>query len=555
MKRQPRKLVLGTRGSKLAMLQAEFVRRELQAIGAANIEIKIIKTRGDRETSLPFEKMAGQGFFTKEIERALLTGEIDLAVHSCKDLETTQPDGLFIAAVPQRIDRRDMMLIRIASVDESRPWGLKKSAVVGGSSARRIAQVLYCRPDLQIKPLRGNVPTRVEKLKLGEYDAIILAVAGVQRLGLNLDGLRRVDLAESIFVPAPAQGALAVETRTGDDEINSLVQQIDDPDLRATIEAERRVIRLIGGGCQLPVGICGTHRDHGFALSAFLGSGHGDRRSTPRRVSVTARTPDEAVDIVVMTLTRSTATITSSKFHGRQFVITRALDQAIALRRSVDTAGGKLVCFPTLEVIEAGDPELQKRTLSTLGHFDWLLFSSSNGVRMFFKLLKKLGFTNDLVNHIAVMGPGTSAAFRQLAGRPVDFVPTVSTGEGFAEEFAKQHGKAGARLLFPTTAERRGALERLLAKAGFGVETLIVYNTVRPEKAPAWDGRADAVIFTSPKAARHFLELAKLPPGAGIISIGPATTDYLAERRLLPVYEAVTHDMDGILEVLNVHFG
>ncbi|MFC1476057.1 hydroxymethylbilane synthase, partial [Candidatus Zixiibacteriota bacterium] len=460
-----------------------------------------------------------------------------------------------LAAVPQRADRRDMILIRAACVDESRRWSLKEGAVVGSSSARRIAQLLYHRPDLQIEPLRGNVPTRVSKLKLGEYDAVILAAAGVQRLGLHIDGLRRVVLAEDVFVPAPAQGALAVETRIDDDEVNSLVQQIDNRALHDTAEAERRVVRLIGGGCQRPLGVCGTSRANGFAMCAFLGAGQAETMLPPRRVSVTAGSPDEAVDLVAKALTRSATVTPSAKFHGRRFVITRALDQATALRESVESAGGELVGYPTLEVIAAGDSILQQKTLSALNSYDWILFSSSNGIRMFFELLKKMSISAELTNRLAVMGPGTAAVLQRLAGRPADFIPRVSTGEGFADEFAKQHGKADMRLLFPTTAERRGALERRLGEAGFGVEPLIVYSTVQPEEAPAWDGRANAVIFTSPKATRHFLGMAKLPRRARIISIGPTTTDFLVQRGLTPVYEAVTHDMQGVLEVLNVHIG
>lgn len=555
MKQYPRKLVLGSRGSELALWQAGFVRDKLLTLGSVDVEIKVIKTQGDRETSLTFTQMTGQGFFTREIEHALLDGEIDLAVHSFKDLETTLPEGLCVAAVPQRADRRDMILLERGGVDESRLWGLRQQAVVGSSSARRAAQILHSRPDLKIKPLRGNIPSRVEKLRRSEYDAIILAVAAVQRLGLRLDGLRRVDLDENVFVPAPAQGALAVETRADDPDVNTLVSRIDDPDLREIVEAERTVMRRIGGGCQLPLGVCGTRRENCCSMRAFLGSGDAHARSSPCRVSVTAKNPVEATNIVVETLARSSNYSSSAGFNGRKFVITRTGAQTADLRRAIEAAGGELVSYPTLQVIEAGDPVTQRKTLARLDDFEWILFSSSNGVEMFYQLLTKFGAGRDLKNRIAVMGPGTAAVFERLSGRSVDFIPAISTGEGFAGEFIRQHGRTNARLLFPTTAERRGALERRLHEAGIGIEPLVIYNTVQPEGMPEWDGRADAVVFTSPKAARHFLAMAELPPGAKIVSIGPATTDYLVERRLLPVYEAFTHDSDGILEALDVHFG
>ena len=183
---------IGTRGSDLALWQANFVKGELEKL-ACTVEIKIIKTQGDLVQDLSFDKLEGKGFFTKEIEEALIANEIDLAVHSHKDLETSSPEGLMIAAVSDRENPAELLLIRKEAYAPNETWELKKKAVIGSSSARRKSQVLALRPDLQLKDLRGNVPTRIDKLRKGEYDAILLAKAGVNRLGLDLGDLIQIN--------------------------------------------------------------------------------------------------------------------------------------------------------------------------------------------------------------------------------------------------------------------------------------------------------------------------------------------------------------------------
>lgn len=247
-------IIIGTRGSDLALWQANFVRKELETRGH-HVHIEIIKTQGDHFQDLSFDKMEGKGFFTKEIEAALLNNDIDLAVHSHKDLETKQPDGLEVAAVSSRANPCELLLIRESVYRENALWGLKKDAIVGTSSARRKSQLLALRSDVQIKELRGNVPTRVEKLKTGAYDAILLAKAGILRLELDLSGLVCIDLTPDEFVPAPAQGVLALQIRSRDTELKHVLQQINDPSVQKLIHLERSVLGLMDGGCQMPLGV------------------------------------------------------------------------------------------------------------------------------------------------------------------------------------------------------------------------------------------------------------------------------------------------------------
>ena len=251
---QTKPIIIGTRGSDLALWQANFVRKELERIGH-QVHIEIITTQGDKVQDLGFDKMEGKGFFTKEIEAALLKRDIDLAVHSHKDLETKQPEGLKVAAVSARENPCELLLVCESAYQENALWGLRKDAVVGTSSARRKSQLLALRQDVQIKELRGNVPTRVEKLRSGEYDAILLAKAGVLRLELDLSGLVSIDLTPDEFVPAPAQGVLALQIRSVDTELQNILKQFNDSKVQKIVHLERTVLNLMDGGCQLPLGV------------------------------------------------------------------------------------------------------------------------------------------------------------------------------------------------------------------------------------------------------------------------------------------------------------
>ena len=248
------KIIIGSRGSDLALWQAHFVTDQMNALGH-EVELKIIETKGDRVQDLSFDKIEGKGFFTKEIEEALLNQEIDLAVHSHKDLETTNPIGLIIGAVSYRENPTDQLFVRKESFDASKPLQVKKNAIIGTSSARRKSQVIRMREDIQLKDLRGNVPTRVDKLRQGHYDAIILATAGLKRLNLDFSEFETIELDIRNFVPAPAQGVLGLQIRESDKALGELLQEINNFEVAEAIRIERDVLRLMQGGCQLPLGV------------------------------------------------------------------------------------------------------------------------------------------------------------------------------------------------------------------------------------------------------------------------------------------------------------
>ncbi len=240
------KLTIGTRGSRLALWQAYWVKDQLTAAGH-EIEMSIIKTTGDKMKNIPLTRSGTKGLFIKEIEEALLDGSIDVAVHSMKDLPTSQPAGLVVAAVPKREDARDVMISATGRRFEELPPGAR----LGTSSLRRQSQLRRLRADLNLVPMRGNLDTRLRKLDRGECDALVLAAAGVHRLGWR-ERITEYFAPEQIC-PAVGQGALAIETRRDDIRVADVVSSLDHAPTHCAVRAERAVLRHLGGGCQVPI--------------------------------------------------------------------------------------------------------------------------------------------------------------------------------------------------------------------------------------------------------------------------------------------------------------
>ncbi len=264
------KIRIATRGSALALWQANWVRVQLEPY-QVEVELKIIETQGDRE-SAAFRNMLGQGFFTKAVQEAVLEGNADIAVHSLKDLPSALTPGLTIAAIPEREDAREVLLMLPKAFDASAPnLPVRLGATVGTSAVRRQAQLNTLRPDLELRELRGNVPTRVDKLRRGDYAAIVLAAAGLKRLNLDLSDLKVLTLESEVFVPAPGQGALALECRSDDAQTLSLLGALDHVEAREAVQTERGLMARLEGGCQLALGASATHLGSGVSLLAWYG--------------------------------------------------------------------------------------------------------------------------------------------------------------------------------------------------------------------------------------------------------------------------------------------
>ncbi len=262
-----RPVIIGTRGSDLALWQAKYVKAQLEErFPDDEFEIKVISTTGDEVLNVALSKIGDKGLFTRQIESQLLDGEIDLAVHSLKDLQTSQPDGLRIGAVCEREISSDVFISRTGQPIQELPQGAR----VATGSLRRRSQLLSYRPDLVVEEIRGNVPTRLRKFDESNLDGMILAYAGLNRLGFS-DRITQL-IPTEIMLPAVGQGAVAIEIRDGNDEVNRMVAELDHPATRVCVRTERAFLKRLEGGCQVPIGAMATVDGEAVTLTGFVGS-------------------------------------------------------------------------------------------------------------------------------------------------------------------------------------------------------------------------------------------------------------------------------------------
>jgi hydroxymethylbilane synthase len=278
MMKKKNRIYIGTRGSKLALWQAEWVKSEIQHLHS-EIEISLIKikTTGDMILDVPLAKIGGKGLFVKEIEEAILRHKVDMAVHSMKDVPTELPEGLHLAAICRREDPRDALITKVQSSEfkVQSYKDLPHGATVGTSSLRRLCQLRNIRPDLKIAQLRGNLDTRIRKLDEGQFDAIIVAVAGVKRLGL---AYRITEILEpEICLPAIGQGAIGIECRVNDKVINTILGDLNHQETSISVRAERALLRRLGGGCQVPIAAYARIKDGRVIMDGLVGSITGER--------------------------------------------------------------------------------------------------------------------------------------------------------------------------------------------------------------------------------------------------------------------------------------
>jgi hydroxymethylbilane synthase len=276
------RVVIGTRGSKLALWQAEWIMSELKRLyPALDIELNKIKTMGDKILDVPLAQVGGKGLFVKEIEEAMLRNEADIAVHSMKDVPTEFPEGLHLSVICRREDPKDALIIseklRVKSEKGTKSLlhALPEGVRVGTSSLRRSCQLLSIRPDLKIEQLRGNLDTRLRKLDEGQFDAIILAAAGIKRLGLSERITETIPF--EISLPAIGQGAIGIECRTNDESIHGLIEPLNDPSTSLCVKAERAFLRRLEGGCQVPIAAHARLENSSLMVDGLVGSISGDR--------------------------------------------------------------------------------------------------------------------------------------------------------------------------------------------------------------------------------------------------------------------------------------
>lgn len=499
-----RTLIIGTRGSELALWQANFVKDSLAANGIT-AELKIIKTQGDRILNLSFDKLEGKGFFTKELEEELLAGTIDMAVHSHKDLPTENPPGLIIAAVSEREDPAELLLVLKDCVDVHQKFSVKYGGTVGTSSNRRKAQLLAYRPDLEIKELRGNVQTRIGKLRNESYDAIMLAKAGVTRLGLDLSEFYVEELTPTELIPAPAQGVLAIQIRESDTELYDALQALHHLDVAEELSVERSVLKLFGGGCHLPLG-CYCRKDDG-QFQVFTSKAD-EGEDFPDRLFLEASTTDGLAEKVVSYFKAD------RKFPAKVF-ISRELSESSYFRKALEKRNIEVEDRSLIRTV----PVITKLDNFILKNADWIFFSSKNAVEYFFQLNptlpKKVKF--------GVMGSGSEDMLRRK-GYFVEYTGDGVDPADVAAEFAKLAN--GQTVVFPSAESSLRSIQQALS-SDTKIIDLPVYETILEDDVEK--SGAEIMVFTSPSNVEAYFADNLLDPDQKVIAIGVSTGKKLEE--------------------------
>ncbi len=558
-----RRVVIGSRGSELALAQTNHMAERIRAAApGVEVIVEIINTKGDKVTDTPLAKIGGKGLFTKELETALLDHSIDLAVHSLKDLPTELPAGLCLACVPDREDPRDALIAREGLTWETLP----KSARVGTSSLRRKVQLLAVRPDLEIVDLRGNVPTRIKKLETQGLDAIVLACAGLNRLGLAHHITHA--MGPEAMLSAVGQGALGLETRTDDTELRAILARIHNADAHAEVRAERTLLNALGGGCQTPLAALARAHGHNLTLHACIASASGDQ---VLRLTLTGTTADpEALGRAAAeqflrdgarTIIQRAVNIAvhgDRPLAGKKILVTRAKKQAGGLAEELASLGADVQTLPLIEI-----RGITPTSVPVPHPGDWVIFTSVNAVDHYARCL---GDTTPLhAANICAIGPATLAALNQH-GVPATLTPKESIAESILESLrVLEGGLTGLRFILPHGNLARSVIFDALEEEGAQVEEVTVYETVKPHVDEA-DLNAvlaappDLICLTSSSTATNLDALfgaerrAQLEKSATYASIGPITTDTAEALGMRVAFTADQHDIPGLVAAILTHF-
>ncbi|HRK26962.1 MAG TPA: hydroxymethylbilane synthase [Chitinophagales bacterium] len=493
-------IIIGSRGSELALWQANYAAQLLQDAGFM-VEIKVIKTRGDAIQHLSFSKMEGKGFFTKELEDALLQGSIDLAVHSYKDVPTQPVSGLTIAAVSYREDPFDVLVIHPNACNPALPLSLKQEAIVGTSAARRKSQLRALRPDLQLTDIRGNVPTRLAKVGNG-CDAVVLAFAGLKRLNLISEGYILIQLTPLQMVPAPAQGVLAYQIRENDVSMQQAVQYLHDPNVAQVVALERNILHGLGGGCQQPIGVyCNQLWDKTYQLWVTQ-SGH--EQDFPNRVYLKGNNATVLEQKALHILhAKNAKTLFISRNLPQDSYFLKAMQQ-----RQYAVHAQSLIQFTPVTF----NPQIPPA--------DWIFFSSKNAVKFFFD-------QNPVLHpqiQLAAISKGTAQAIAAL-GYEVAFEGgsyPPQTAAWFAEK------ASGKTVIFPQAANAQMTVQQHAGNAIKAINLTVYENTpIACFALPA----SDILVFTSPLNVETYCKKYAIHPHQTVIAIGETTARALVKHQ------------------------
>lgn len=536
---------LATRGSRLALAQSGMIADALRRLGA-EVELVRVKTLGD-VTTAPLSSLGGVGVFVAAVREAVLSGACDLAVHSLKDLPSTPAEGLVLAAVPEREDPRDALCARDGLTLTTLPTG----AAVGTGSPRRAAQLRAARPDLAIIDIRGNVDTRLGRVG-ADLDAVVLAAAGLNRLG-RADAVTEY-FEPDVLVPAPAQGALALECRSGDAELLELLTRLDHAPTRTAVEAERTLMRLVEAGCAAPFGALAevTHARRPGGPDLFPGR----EESAPGRLRLRTRLahPDATVTLVDDgPLDRASELVDGL---AAALLPLRGLRVVMPPSRLADAVAARGASVTTVALTRqrpVADPALAGRLEDlAAGRYDWLALTSARTMAFLRDAGVDLHAAVPSGTRVAAVGPTTAAA-AGASGLRVDLLPERGSG---GAELAAVFPATPGRVLVPGAAEPASGLDDALRRRGWQVDRIAVYRTsavdsVDEDVRAAWPDAFDAFVATAPSvvAAAHDLLGVPMPP---LVALGPSTAEAAERFGITVAAEASEATAPGLLTALEV---
>lgn len=557
-------LRIGTRGSDLALWQARAVQEHLsRAHPGLATELAIIRPEGDRDKTSSLLKIGGRGVFASALQEQVLTGAVDLAVHCTKDVPTISPVGLVIAAYPDREDQRDALISR----HHCQLAELPPNPVIGTSSRRRAVQILALRPDAQIVDLRGNIDTRLRKAASDQYDAIVLAAAGLTRMGWQSQVTQYFAIED--FVPAPGQGSLAIECRTESESVMSLVGSLNNSAVSEAVLLERLFLRSMGGGCTTPVGAHAVVSGGDVQFTAMMASDNGSRLLR-QALTIPRAEADESVRALSMEMRRELAPQWSvgevsapdqNPLAGRTVVVTGTVDFADRTADAFREVEANAMVASTTTIHPTSTPGVLAAALRDLaaGGFAWLVVTSQQTVPVLaaFGAERLAGQVR-----IATVGHATADSLNEI-GLPPELVPAVQTGPGLAAELLS-HVEPGEKVLCLlgnrasdeiTSTLRRADIPVIRVESYRSTSGLTVLEDVRSEVR---SGRVDIVTFASPSAVDVFaqelgVDLAALS-GACLVAVG-ATTARIMEAHGLPVHAiASTPSPTGLRAACETYF-
>lgn len=553
----------GTRTSQLALWQTAHVAGLIEDRWPdLHCDLVYFVTQGDRRLDRPLPEIGGKGLFTAELEDALRRGEIDIAVHSLKDLPVEDAPGLTIGAVLSREEVRDVLVSRAGWTLATLPQG----AMIGTSSLRRQAQLLAYRPDLTIRPIRGNVDSRIRKVLDGEYHAAVLAGAGLRRLGLDAHISEWLPL--QIMLPAPGQGALAVQCRADDVPMCNLLERLNDRLVAATTHAERQLLWLLGGGCSAPIAAYAEPVGDGRMIVLRARVARPDGQAVVDSIAAGSNAEDLARSVAADLRGQGVASLLSAQVNsplaGKCVVITRPEHQMAELAGLLRAQGADVILAPSVQIEPLPDTAMLDAALQHVEQYNWLLFSSVNAVDIVCCAPDASRLAQDRPPglRIAAIGPACAQALA-VQGVRVDFVPSRHHGDCLAGELPIRPGE---RILFPRSAIARTEIVTRLVERGAQVDEIAVYTTTdaplpettRNQLRQAWD----AIIFTSGSTVRGFSfaiagdEAIQANLGAACRAcIGPVTAAVASELGYTPQVVPAEHSAQGLVNALSDYYG